>query len=107
MSIAAWADEPVSGRPWASSAYDLEVGVLREIGSGTTFDYRLVPVQLSWRSKEFMGHAYPDGSRVRPYHVSNRESFRFLVALDADNHNLRNRFSALARRFFSCNVQLP
>jgi hypothetical protein len=62
--MTAWADEPVPGRPWESSAYDLEVGVLREIGSGTTFDYRLVPVQFSWRSKEFMGHVFADGNRI-------------------------------------------
>src|SRR6188768_3956842 len=64
IGVAAWADEPVPGRPWASSAQDIEVGVLREIGSGTTFDYRLVPVQFSWRSKEFLRHAFSDGTRI-------------------------------------------
>jgi hypothetical protein len=64
LGVAAWAGEPNAGRPWETSAYDLEMGVLWGIGTGTTFDYRLVPVQFSWRSREFMGQAFSDGSRI-------------------------------------------
>lgn len=51
-------------QPWASSALNVETGALWEIGSGTPIAYRLVPVQLSWRSKEFFGHAFSNGSRI-------------------------------------------
>lgn len=64
LGIAAWADEPRRGYPWDSGALDLEMGVLWGIGTGTTFDYRLVPTQFSWRSKEFVGRALSDGSRI-------------------------------------------
>lgn len=64
LSIATFATEPAEVRPWASSAVNVESGVLWEIGTGTPFAYRLVPTQLSWRSKEFLGHEFADGSRV-------------------------------------------
>jgi hypothetical protein len=64
LSIATFAAEPAPGRPWESSALNVESGMLWEIGTGTPFAYRLVPTQLSWRSKEFLGHAFSDGSRI-------------------------------------------
>lgn len=51
-------------RPWESSALNVETGELWEIGSGTPIAYRLVPTQLSWRSKEFFGYGFSDGSRL-------------------------------------------
>ena len=51
-------------RPWDSSALNVETGALWEIGSGTPSAYRLIPTQLSWRSKEFFGHEFSDGSRL-------------------------------------------
>lgn len=64
LSAATFAAEPAPARPWESSALNVESGVLWEIGSGTPFPYRLVPTQLSWRSKEFFGHEFSDGSRI-------------------------------------------
>jgi len=64
LSLATLAAEPAAGRPWESGAVNLESGVLWEIGTGTPFAYRLVPTQLSWRSAEFFGHAFSDGSRI-------------------------------------------
>ena len=64
LSIATFATEPAQGPPWASSAVNVESGVLWEIGTGTPVAYRLVPTQLSWRSAEFMEHAFSDGSRI-------------------------------------------
>jgi lipid A 3-O-deacylase len=64
LGLAAAAAEPVPPRPWESSALNVESGVLWEIGSGTPIAYRLVPTQLSWRSKEFLGHTFSDGSRI-------------------------------------------
>lgn len=64
MSIAAFAAEPAAGGPWDSSAVNVESGLLWEIGSGTPFAYRLVPTQLSWRSKEFLEYDLSDGSVI-------------------------------------------
>ncbi len=49
---------------WASPALDLESGLLWQVGHNTPLSYRLVPTQLSWRSAEFMGHGFADGSRL-------------------------------------------
>ena len=68
LSVATFAEEPVPGSPWESSALNLETGVLWEVGTGTPIAYRLVPTQLSWRSKEFLGHVFSDGSRIMIRH---------------------------------------
>jgi lipid A 3-O-deacylase len=64
LCVTAFADEPAPGRPWDSGALNVETGVLWEIGTGTPFAYRLVPTQFSWRSREFWGHTFSDGSRI-------------------------------------------
>jgi lipid A 3-O-deacylase len=64
LGLVGWADEPAPARPWETSAVDLESGVLWEIGSLTPIAYRLVPVQLSWRSRALLGHVFDDGSRI-------------------------------------------
>jgi hypothetical protein len=64
LSVVAFGAEPVAERPWESSSLDLETGLLWEIGSLTPIPYRLVPTQLSWRSKELLGHVFSDGSRI-------------------------------------------
>jgi lipid A 3-O-deacylase len=68
LNVATFAEEPAAARPWESSALNLETGVLWEIGTGTPIAYRLVPTQLSWRSKEFLGHVFSDGSRIMIRH---------------------------------------
>ena len=68
LSVGLFAAEPVTGRPWESSALNIESGVLWEIGTGTPIAYRLVPTQLSWRSKEVFGHGFADGSRIMIRH---------------------------------------
>ena len=68
LSVTTFAEEPAPARPWESSALNLETGVLWEIGTGTPIAYRLVPTQLSWRSKEFLGHVFSDGSRIMIRH---------------------------------------
>lgn len=64
LAVAVFAAEPAAERPWESSALTVESGMLWEIGSGTPIAYRLVPTQFSWRSAEFLGHGFPDGSRI-------------------------------------------
>ncbi len=64
LALAARAAEPAPLLPWETSALNVESGVLWEIGTGTTIAYRLVPTQLSWRSKEFLSHVFADGSRI-------------------------------------------
>ena len=54
--------------PWETSAVNWETGVLWEIGTGTPIAYRIVPVQLSWRSPKIFGWEFGDGSRVLVRH---------------------------------------
>jgi lipid A 3-O-deacylase len=58
------AEEAAPARPWETSAVDVESGLLWQIGSGTPLAYRLIPTQLSWRSREFLGRVFADGSRL-------------------------------------------
>jgi lipid A 3-O-deacylase len=64
LSVAAFAIEPTPLRPWETDALNVETGLLWQIGTGTPISYRLVPTQFSWRSKEFLGHGFADGSRI-------------------------------------------
>lgn len=64
LTMAALADEATPALPWETGAVNVESGMLWEIGTGTTISYRLVPTQLSWRSKQFLGHVFTDGSRL-------------------------------------------
>lgn len=41
--------------PWEDRAISVETGVLWQVGTSTPLSYRLVPTQLSWRSREFVG----------------------------------------------------
>jgi hypothetical protein len=68
FSAATFAAEPAPARPWETSALNGESGVLWEIGSGTPIAYRLVPTQLSWRSREAFGWLLADGSRLLVRH---------------------------------------
>ena len=49
---------------WATSVLNVESGVLWEVGDNTPFAYKLVPIQLSWRSKQFIGREFSNGSRI-------------------------------------------
>lgn len=42
-------------RPWEDRAVALETGVLWQVGVSTPLSYRLIPTQLSWRSREAFG----------------------------------------------------
>ncbi len=64
LSVAVFAAEPAPARPWEAGALNVETGMLWEIGSGTPIAYRLVPTQFAWRSGEFLGHGFADGSRI-------------------------------------------
>ena len=64
LGVAVSSAEPVLERPWESSAVNVESGFLWQVGNATPIAYRLVPTQLSWRSAEFRGHAFADGSRL-------------------------------------------
>ncbi len=53
---------------WASSAISLESGLLWQAGKNTPLAYRLVPTQLSWRSKRNFGRTFADGSNLLVRH---------------------------------------
>lgn len=42
-------------RPWEESTFSIENGLLWQVGKSTPLSYRLVPTQLSWRSREALG----------------------------------------------------
>ena len=64
LGVVTLAAESPPAKPWETGALAIETGVLWEIGTGTPFPYRLIKTQLSWRSKEFLGHEFSDGSRI-------------------------------------------
>ncbi len=68
LGLASFAAESAPLRPWESGALNVETGMLWQIGTGTPLSYRLVPTHLSWRSKEFLGHGFADGSRLMIRH---------------------------------------
>ena len=66
LGVAAIAAETGSPppRPWETSAFNLESGVLWEIGTGTPFAYRLIPTQFSWRSPSPLGWHFQNGTSL-------------------------------------------
>ena len=68
LGLVAIAAEPVPGPPWASRDLTAETGLLWNIGTGTPLAYRIVPAQLSWRSKALLGHEFAGGSRIVARH---------------------------------------
>src|SRR5688572_25780134 len=53
------AQSPGEVPPWQKPAVSLETGLLWQVGNNTPLSYRLVPVQLSWRSAEAFGWQLP------------------------------------------------
>ncbi len=70
LSVMGWAAAGVMGAatPYAGSAVDAETGFLWEVRHNTPIEYRLMPTQLSWRSKEFRGMELSDGTRLLVRH---------------------------------------
>jgi len=64
LALAGVAAEPAPPRPWETRALTVETGLLWNIGTGTPLAYRLVPAQLSWRSRALFGREFADGSRI-------------------------------------------
>lgn len=61
---AAHAAEAGPGQPWASRDLTVETGLLWNVGTGTPLSYRIVPAQLSWRSRALLAHEFAGGSRL-------------------------------------------
>lgn len=55
---------PMSRHPWDTSSWNVEQGVMWEIGTLTSFPYRLIETQVSWKSAAMFGRVFNDGSRV-------------------------------------------
>lgn len=60
--------EPAKMAPWEQSSIDVESGLIWQVGNNTPLSYRLVPTQLSWRSREAFGWDLPQGLRLRVRH---------------------------------------
>jgi lipid A 3-O-deacylase len=48
--------------PWERHAFDIETGMLWQVGSNTPLDYTLVQTYLSWRSPFVLKKDFDDGS---------------------------------------------
>ena len=51
-------------QPWTTEAVSVETGLLWQARHSTPLSYRLIPTQLSWRSREVLGHEFADGTRL-------------------------------------------
>jgi lipid A 3-O-deacylase len=79
LFLAALIALPLSGfsaeeelRPWQETAVSVETGLLWQVGTKTPLSYRLVPTQLSWRSRQIFGRDILGG------HVAIRNRFTLL-----------------------------
>jgi hypothetical protein len=65
LCVAALAEEPqVAKKPWEISSQNIESGVLWQIGTLTSFPYRLIETQYSWKSAAVFTNELDDGSRI-------------------------------------------
>ena len=48
-------------RPWSQGDVSVEHGLLWQIGRSTPLSYRLIPTQVSWRSREALGWEFDSG----------------------------------------------
>jgi len=55
---------PTELKPWTQNSFDLETGMLWKVGGDTTFNYRIIPLIVSWRSKEMFGFRFRNGSAL-------------------------------------------
>lgn len=55
---------PAELKPWTQNSFDLETGMLWKVGGDTTFNYRIVPLIVSWRSPEMFGFHFNNGSTL-------------------------------------------
>jgi len=55
---------PVELKPWDKGAIEFETGMLWKVGGDTTFNYRIIPFIVSWRTPEWFGFHFRDGSAL-------------------------------------------
>lgn len=55
---------PSELRPWREHAIDFETGMLWKVGGDATFNYRIVPFMVSWRSPMMFGFEFDNGSAL-------------------------------------------
>ena len=75
-------------RPWEEPAFSIENGLLWQVGKSTPLSYRLIPTQLSWRSREAFGWQFTSSRLV----VRNR----FTLLGTWVQQGPESRYSALA-----------
>jgi len=65
LNLSALAQEQVDAKqPWEIGSQNVEAGVLWQIGTLTSFPYRLIETQYSWKTAAVFTHVNEDGSRV-------------------------------------------
>ncbi|MCB1279019.1 hypothetical protein, partial [Prosthecobacter sp.] len=55
---------PSELKPWTQNSFDFETGMLWKVGGDTTFNYRIVPFIISWRTPEMFGLYFKNGSAL-------------------------------------------
>ncbi|MDZ4403690.1 acyloxyacyl hydrolase [Prosthecobacter sp.] len=55
---------PSEFKPWTQHSFDFETGMLWKVGGDTTFNYRIVPFIVSWRTPEMFGLHFQNGSAL-------------------------------------------
>lgn len=56
---------PIAETPsWKKHVFDLETGLIWNVGNNTPISYRIVPTQLSWRSPAFYQKDYSNQSKL-------------------------------------------
>ena len=55
---------PPELKPWTQNSFDFETGMLWKVGGDTTFNYRIVPFIISWRTPEMFGLHFKNGSAL-------------------------------------------
>ena len=65
ITVSVCAQEKADAKmPWEISSQSVESGVLWQIGTLTSFPYRLIETQYSWKSAAVFTHLNEDGSRI-------------------------------------------
>lgn len=63
---------PVAVEPatpiYRENAFDIETGMLWQVGHFTNIDYRLVPTQLAWRTPRWFGYDFDNGATISVRH---------------------------------------
>ena len=62
------APAPADLKPWNKNSFEFETGMLWKVGGDTTFNYRIIPFIVTWRTAEIFGLHFENGSALTIRH---------------------------------------